>query len=174
MGETIAHAVLRLMSGLPGELTMLLISALPLTELRASIPVAMTLMADKWQWPWWKVYLLAVAGNMLPVPIILWFLGPVSAWLSRWRIFERFFNWLFERTRRKAGANVQKYRALGLAIFVAIPLPVTGAWTGAMAAFLFGIPRKLALPSIALGVCGAGAVVMLIVTGVFAALGFLL
>lgn len=174
MGESVAMAILRWMSGLPGELTMLLISALPLTELRASIPVAMTIMADSWHWPWWKVYLLAVAGNMLPVPFILWFLGPVSAWLSRWKLFDRFFKWLFERTRRKAGANVEKYRALGLAIFVAIPLPVTGAWTGAMAAFLFGIPRRLAIPSIALGVCAAGAVVMLIVTGVFAALGFLL
>lgn len=174
MGEQIALTFIRWLSGMPGEMVMLLISAVPLTELRASIPIAMTVMADSWNWPWWKVYLLAVAGNMIPVPLVLWFLGPVSGWLSRWKPFERFFTWLFERTRRKAGGKVQKYRALGLAIFVAIPLPVTGAWTGSVAAFLFGIPKRLALPSIALGVCVAGAVVTLIVTGVFAAFGFLL
>lgn len=174
MGEHIALAVIRWLSGIPGELVMLLISGVPVTELRASIPVAMTVMADSWRWPWWKVYALAVTGNMLPVPFILWFLGPVSAWLSRWRPFERFFTRLFERTRKRAGGKVQKYRALGLTLFVAVPLPITGAWTGSAAAFLFGIPKRMALASIALGVCIAGAVVTLIVTGVFAALGFLL
>lgn len=174
MGEQLALTFIRWLSGIPGELVMLVISAVPLTELRASIPIAMTVMADTWNWPWWKVYLLAVAGNMLPVPFILWFLGPVSRWLSRWKPFRRFFDWLFERTRTRAGEKVQKYRAMGLSVFVAIPLPVTGAWTGSVAAFLFGIPARLALPSIALGVAVAGAVVTLIVTGVFAALGFLL
>lgn len=174
MGETAALSVIRWLSGVPGELVMLLISGLPITELRGSIPVAMTVMADTWAWPWWKVYLLAVAGNMIPVPFILWFLDPVSRFLSRWKPFRAFFQWLFDRTRRKAGAKVLKYRALGLAVFVAIPLPVTGAWTGSVAAFLFGIPRRLALPAIALGVAAAGAVVTLIVSGVFAALGFLL
>ncbi len=174
MGEDVALAFIGWLSGIPGELVMLLISAVPLTELRASIPIAMTVMADAWGWPWWKIYILAVAGNMIPVPFVLWFLGPVSSWLSRWKPFARFFNWLFERTRRKAGDSVQKYRAMGLAVFVAIPLPVTGAWTGSVAAFVFGIPRRMAMLSIALGVCVAGAVVMLIVSGVFAALGFLL
>ncbi len=174
MGETAALSIIRWLSEVPGELVMLLISGIPVTELRGSIPVAMTVMADTWAWPWWKVYLLAVAGNMAPVPFILWFLEPVSGFLSRWKPFERFFRWLFDRTRRKVGDRVEKYRALGLAVFVAIPLPMTGAWTGSAAAFLFGIPRRLALPAIALGVVVAGAVVTLIVSGVFAALGFLL
>jgi len=174
VGEQIALEIISGLKSLPGELVLMLLSALPLTELRASIPVAYTVMADSWVWPWWKIYILAVVGNMLPVPFILMLLGPVSKWLSRWNLFRRFFNWLFERTRKKAGAHVEKYRALGLAVFVAIPLPVTGAWTGSVAAFVFGIPRKLALPSVLLGVLIAGAIVTLIMKGVLSGLSFLL
>ncbi len=174
MGEKIALEIIQMMKNTPGELVMMLLSALPLTELRASIPVAYTVMADKWCWPWWKIYLLAVAGNMLPVPFILMLLGPVSRWLSRWRLFDRFFTWLFERSRKRVSSHVEKYEALGLAAFVAIPLPVTGAWTGCVAAFVLDIPKKLAIPSILLGVMAAGAIITLIMNGVLTGLGFLL
>ena len=173
MGESLGSAILGVLSGIPGEVQMLLLSALPLTELRASIPLAYTVMSGAWAWPWWKIYLLAVLGNLIPVPFILWFLGPVSRFLSRWRPFERFFEGLFERARRRAGTSIEKYEALGLSVFVAIPLPVTGAWTGCVAAFLFGIPRRLAIPAIALGVMVAGALVTLIMNGLLAGLDFL-
>lgn len=167
--------LLALVAGVPSEVQMLFLSAVPLTELRASIPVAFVMSeSGSWAWPVWKVYLLAVVGNMAPVPLILWALGPVSGFLRRWRPLDRFFEWLFERTRRRAGEKIQRYRALGLAMFVAIPLPVTGAWTGSMAAFLFGIPARMAIPSILLGVAVAGAVVTLIMTGALAGLSFLL
>jgi uncharacterized membrane protein len=169
MGEWI----LAKLSFMPDWLQMLLLSAIPLTELRASIPIAFTLMKDAWGWSWWQIYALAVAGNMLPVPFILWFLDPVSRFLSRWGFFRRFFDGLFERARRRAGLSIEKYEALGLAVFVAIPLPMTGAWSGCVAAYLFGIPARLALPSILLGVAGAGAIVTLIMTGALAGLGFL-
>ncbi|HOF65980.1 MAG TPA: small multi-drug export protein [Candidatus Fermentibacter daniensis] len=159
---------------MPNWLQMLLLSAIPLTELRASIPLAFTLMKDAWGWNWWQIYLLAVAGNMLPVPFVLWLLGPVSRFLSRWRPFKRFFDWVFERARRRAGSAIEKYEALGLAVFVAIPLPMTGAWSGCAAAFLFGIPFRLALPSIALGVAVAGALVTLMMTGAIAGASFFL
>jgi uncharacterized membrane protein len=172
MGEHLAVSILEALGGIPQEIILVLLSALPVTELRASIPVAFTMMDPGW--PWWKIYGLAVMGNMLPVPFILMFLGPVSRWLSRWKLFERFFSWLFERTRKRAGSHVQRYRALGLAAFVAIPLPVTGAWTGSAAAFVFGIPVRLALFSIFLGVLAAGAIITLIVSGILSGLGFLL
>ena len=159
------------LSGIPGEIQMMVLSAFPLTELRGSIPIAF--LNVQWIWPWWKIYLLAVAGNMLPVPFILWFLGPVSRFLSRWKFFERFFNRLFESARRRAGTKIEKYEALGLTLFVAIPLPVTGAWTGCIAAFLFGIPGRIAIPSIALGVVIAGVIVTLIMSGTLAGIGFL-
>lgn len=169
MGELL----LRTLSGIPGEVQMMLLSAFPLTELRGSIPVAWTVMAQQWAWPWWKIYLLAVAGNLLPVPFILLFLGPASRFLSRWKPFERFFDRLFESARRRTGKKIQRYEALGLTLFVAIPLPVTGAWTGCVAAFIFGIPKRLAIPAIALGVMTAGALVTLVMSGALAGIGFL-
>ena len=169
MGETL----LEWLSGIPAEVQMMVLSAFPLTELRGSIPLAWTAMSGTWAWPWWKIYLLALAGNLLPVPFILWFLDPVSRFLRRWRIFDRFFSWLFDRTRRRAGRNIERYEALGLTIFVAIPLPVTGAWTGSLAAFLFGIPKRLAIPAIALGVAIAGLLVTLIMSGALAGIGFI-
>jgi uncharacterized membrane protein len=151
----------------------MVLSAFPLTELRGSIPLAYTVMSSSWAWPWWKIYLLAVAGNLLPVPFILWLLGPVSRLLRKWKPMDRFFEKLFERTRRRLGSKIEKYEALGLTVFVAIPLPVTGAWTGCVAAFIFGIPKRLAIPAIAAGVMIAGAVVTLIMTGTLAGINFL-
>jgi len=164
-------ALLGWLSGIPAEIQMIVLSAFPFTELRGSIPIAF--LNPHWIWPWWKIYLLAVVGNMLPVPFILWFLGPVSRFLSRWKFFETFFNKLFERARRRAGTKIEKYEALGLTIFVAIPLPVTGAWTGCVVAFLFGIPTRIAIPSIALGVATAGVIITLIMSGTLAGIGFL-
>jgi uncharacterized membrane protein len=94
---------------------------------------------------------------MIPVPLILWFLGPLSEWVSRWPSGRRLITWLFARTRRKS-AEIEKYETLGLMIFVAIPLPATGAWTGAMAAFLLGMSFRHAMGSIFLGVAIAGVI----------------
>ncbi|MBD3277550.1 MAG: ligand-binding protein SH3 [Candidatus Aegiribacteria sp.] len=169
MGETL----LNWLSGIPGEVQMMVLSAFPLTELRGSIPIAWTVMSDSWAWPWWKIYLLAVAGNMIPVPFLLWFLEPASRFLRRWKVFDTLFEKIFEKARKRAGEKIRKYEALGLTLFVAIPLPVTGAWTGSVAAFLFGIPKRLAIPAIALGVAIAGAVITLVMTGTLAGIGFI-
>jgi uncharacterized membrane protein len=140
--------------GLPGELVVLITSALPILELRGGIPVAMTLL----DFPWYYAFLLGVVGNMLPVPFILLFLNYVTRMLSKVRLFDRALNWLFERTRRR-GKIIQKYKRVGLVLFVAIPLPVTGAWTGALAAVIFGLKFKHAFMSILIGVLIAGVIV---------------
>ena len=80
--------------------------------------------------------------------------------MRRYKLWDRFFTWLFERTRRR-GRLVERFEALGLVLFVAVPLPVTGAWTGCVAAFIFKIPLKLALPAIISGIMIAGTVVTL-------------
>lgn len=129
------------------------ISTLPIVELRGAVPVGIV----AFEMPWWQVYLIAVAGNMLPIPFILLLLGPVSNFLMRFKIGKAFFDWLFARTRKKS-ASIEKYEALGLTIFVAIPLPVTGGWTGSMAAFLMGIPFWKAMLYILLGVMIAGVI----------------
>ena len=140
--------------GLSKELVVLIISALPIFELRGAIPVAITVF----HFPWYYALPLAIIGNLLPVPVILLFLNTISKWLSRIGLFARFFHWLFEHTRRR-GKIVERYGRIGLALFVAIPLPVTGAWTGSLAAVLFGLKFKHAFLSIFIGVCIAGIII---------------
>jgi uncharacterized membrane protein len=140
--------------GLSRTASVAVISTLPIVELRGAIPVGIV----AFDMPWWKVYLVAVLGNMLPIPFILLLLGPASNLFMRVPIGKRFLDWLFARTRRKS-AQIEKYEALGLTLFVAIPLPVTGGWTGAMAAFLMGISFWKSMLYILLGVMIAGVIV---------------
>lgn len=141
--------------GLSPELAVFITSMLPIIELRGALPMAINLFKI----PWFKAFLISYIGNLVPVPIILWLLGPIVRLLSRIRIFNKFFNWLFERTRRKGNKVIEKYEEIGLLAFVAIPLPGTGAWTGALIAFLFGLDFKKSLIVISLGVLIAGVIV---------------
>jgi len=135
----------------------------PIGELRASIPLGLTYLNQ----PWFLVFVISVIGNMVPPVFILWLFPKFSSWLmSHSKLMNRFLNWLFERTRKKARDKIEKYGDLALIIFVAIPLPNTGAWTGTLAAWLFGIPMKRALPNILYGVIIAGVIVTIITTGI--------
>ena len=140
--------------GFSRELVVLVISALPIIELRGALPVAINLF----HLPWHYSLPLAIIGNMVPVPIILLFLDAVTRILSKIGIFEKALDWLFERTRRR-GKIIERYKLIGLTLFVAIPLPFTGAWTGSLAAVLLGISFKHAFLSILIGVVIAGAIV---------------
>jgi uncharacterized membrane protein len=143
---------------LPEELWIFFTAALPVSELRGAIPLGL----KTFEMPVFKTYLISVAGNFFPVIPILIFLEPVSGYLRRFPKWERFFNWLYGRTKRRAEV-VQKYEALGLMLFVSIPLPITGAWTGCVAASVCGIRLKYALPAIFCGILLAGAVVTALV-----------
>ncbi len=130
-----------------------LTAALPISELRGAIPLGLFLGE-----PLWRVFLIAVIGNLLPIIPIYFLLEPVSNRLRKIPVFERFFAWLFERTRRKSDL-IEKYEFWGLLIFVGIPLPMTGAWTGCMAASLLKMRFKTAFWSVAGGVLMAAAIV---------------
>ncbi|MCK5577530.1 MAG: small multi-drug export protein, partial [Dehalococcoidales bacterium] len=140
--------------GLSKELVVFLIATLPIVELRGAIPVAINVL----DMPWYSAFVLAFLGNLLPVPFILLFLEAVTKVLNRLAFFKRLLDWLFERTRRR-GRILERYKRIGLVLFVAIPLPVTGAWTGSLMAVLFGMPFKYTFLSIAIGVAIAGAIV---------------
>lgn len=145
------------MGGFPPWLAVSIISMLPIFELRGGIPAGVALGM-----PVWKAAVIAVIANMLPIPFLLWFLDPFSRWLSRhFKVMDRFFTWLFARTRRKHSKDFERWEEFALMIFVAIPLPMTGAWSGAVAAFVFGIPNRVALPFIFFGVLIAAGVVTL-------------
>jgi len=146
------------------EIIILLTSMLPITELRATIPLALIV----YEMPVLLAFVLAIIGNLIPVILIIWFLNLLinKFLIHQIYIFNRFFSWLFERTQKKYSKKFERWRDLALVILVAIPLPFTGAWTGALAAFVFGIPIKRAFPLIALGVLIAGAIVTIITLGV--------
>jgi len=137
------------------------ISALPIVELRGAIPFAMGVIpsaVNSENLPWQRALPLAIAGNLIPVLFLLLFFGAVSRRLNRIGIFKRWLYWLERRTRRR-GKIVERYQRIGLALFVAIPLPVTGAWTGSLAAIIFRMRFRHALLSIFVGICIAGAIV---------------
>ena len=145
-------------------------SMIPIIELRGGIPLGMALSM-----PWWQSYLFAVIGNMLPVPFILLFVTKFIAWMSRSRLklFNKVGNWLTAKAEKNR-AKIEKYSFFGVCLFVAIPLPITGAWTGSLVASTIGMKFWKALLSCLLGVLIAGAIVTAISYGALAVFSFLL
>jgi len=129
-------------------------AAAPISELRGAIPLAILRL----DFEWYQALPLAILGNLLPVPFILLFIDRITQQLSRITFFERIITRVFAITRRR-GRLIQRYERIGLVLFVAIPFPITGAWTGSLAAVLFGLKLRHALLSIILGVIIAGGIV---------------
>lgn len=148
------NIILNWLKDLPQEYIVMIVAALPISELRGAIPLALY-----YGMPLNKAFWLSVLGNVSFIIPALFLFEPVSGALRKFKIWSRFFDWLFERTKKNSDA-IQKYEALGLAIFVAIPLPMTGAWSGVVAASLFKIRFRYAFIAIASGVIGAGLIVL--------------
>ena len=141
-------------SGFSAEVIVVIISALPVVELRGALPVAINLF----HLPWYQALYLAIIGNMLPVPLLLLFLESLAKVISRADTGKKLVDWVFKRTRQHMGL-IEKYERIGLMLFVAIPVPGTGAWTGSIAAFLCGLKFNRAFLSITCGVIICGAIV---------------
>lgn len=147
----------------PRELATLLIAMLPIGELRVSIPIALKV----YQLSAFSAFIWSILGNALVVALILLLLDPISRFLMRhFKIFNQFFNWLFARTRRKHSKRFEHWGTFALVTLVAIPLPFTGGWTGALAAFVFGVSFKRSFPIIFLGLLIAGAIVTAVTQGI--------
>ncbi len=136
------------------ELITFIISMFPIVELRGAIPVGVMFGIESW-----KLYILAVLGNVLPIPFILWLGRPIVNYCLNSRFFKRFGQWLQNKVDKNSD-KIVKYGTWGLMIFVAIPLPGTGAWTGALAAALLDIRIKRAIPAILAGVMIAGIIML--------------
>ena len=163
MGEIISKFFLEIVGE---ELCVFFCSMLPIIELRGAIPLAFGLGL-----PWWQAYLIAVLGNLLPVPFILLLINVVIKWManSKVKFFNKFANFLLAKVEKNR-ERIEKYSFWGLCLFIAIPLPVTGAWTGSLVAAVVGMKPWKAFVSALLGVLLAGAIVTLIVYG---GIGFL-
>jgi uncharacterized membrane protein len=152
------------------QLYTVIIAALPISELRGAIPLAVGV----YKLPVIEAYFWAVLGNMIPIFFLLWFWPTLAQILMRrFKFFDKLFNWVFERTKRRTDKKFQRYGQAALVILVAIPLPITGAWTGSVAAFLFGIPYWRSLGLIFVGVLIAGIIVTLLTSTGITLLNFI-
>lgn len=140
-------------------------SMIPIIELRGAIPLGAALGM-----PWWLNYICAVVGNMIPIPFILLFIRKFIAWMtaSRVKFFNKIGGWL-TRKAEKNREKIEKYSFWGVCLFVAIPLPVTGAWTGSLVAAMIDMKFWKALLSCLFGVMIAGVIMTLASYGVVAA-----
>lgn len=145
-----------------GEFTLtMLVSMIPVVELRGGIPFGVAAGL-----PVWAAFLAAMIGNLIPVPFIIVYIRRILQW-TRKKLPR--LNSLVDALERKAhlkGRRVTKYKYLGLAIFVAIPLPGTGAWTGSLAAAFLDMPLRRAIPSVIAGVVVAGLAISILTYGV--------
>jgi len=138
-------------------LAVLFIAASPISELRGSIPVAVF----GFHFPWYYAFSFSIIGNLLPVPFLLYFLNTIIHKRSKVKILDRILGWL-SNNARKRGKIIERYQRIGLVLLVAIPLPITGAWTACFSAVILGLKFKYAMVSISIGVLFAG----IIVTGI--------
>lgn len=143
------------------EACTVLVATLPIFELRLAIPLGVL----KFNLPLIKVYFLALAGNLLPVLPLLLFFKYFFHKLEKIKGLGKLFSWWFKSVHKRSKV-VRKWGFWGLILFVAIPLPITGAWTGTVAATLFEIKTRRAFLAILLGVSIAGVIVSLVVSGV--------
>lgn len=140
------------------ELCVFFCSMLPIIECRGAVPLGWGLGL-----PWWQTVLFSVAGNMLPVPFILLFIRAILRWManSRVKFLQRVADWLGRKVEKHKG-TIEKYSYWGVAIFIAIPLPGTGAWTGTLIAAVLGLEPKKSFFAAVLGVLGATAIMMVL------------
>ena len=142
-------------------LTTMAVSMVPVIELRGGIPFGVAVLGLSAQ----EALSAAVIGNLLPVPFVLLFMNKILAYLKTTKWGNKLAHKIEKKGESKK-AQVLKYRSLGLCIFVAIPLPGTGAWTGALVAAMLGMSIKKAMPPIIFGVCIAAVIVTVLTYGV--------
>lgn len=153
------------------------ISMVPLVEIRGSIPYALTQMELGYDMNLFWVCVIAILGNMLPVPFIYFFARKVLEWGKDKKVIGKFFTWCLDKGH-KGGAKLEEKAGKGLYwalfLFIGIPLPGTGAWTGTLAASILDMDFKKSILAAVGGVILAGVIVGLICSGVLGALSFLL
>ena len=160
MTDSLVRMITDTFSGtLPKELIVFIISMIPILELRGSILAAGFLKME-----FLSTFIIAVIGNMLPIPFILMFIDKIFAWLKKTRLKN-----VVEKLENKAMSKsdqITKYGRWGLLLFVGIPLPGTGAWTGALIASMLRMKKRESLPFILLGVILAGLIMSLLAFGI--------
>ena len=158
--EHLVEFFIDLFGGISKDVIIFIISLMPILELRGGL-LAATLLDIEYI----RALVICILGNVLPIPIVLLFLRYVLEILSKWNVTKKIVTWL----EKKVEANreqIDKYGYWGLVIFVGIPLPGTGAWTGALLAVMLGLNRKKSFVCILLGVLMAAAIMSVLSYGI--------
>lgn len=150
--------MLDLIASLPPQFHVLVVAVLPVVELRGAIPLGIHLGL-----PPLEALALALAGNLAPIPILYYVLLPAVAYLKRTRAFRQAVTMYVARSERES-QRIKRYGLVGLALFVAIPFPATGAWTGCLIALLLGYSLRQTMAALGLGTLAAGVVVTALVS----------
>lgn len=140
----------------PSEVIIFIVSMIPILELRGGILAASLLGIEMYKAVW-----ICILGNLVPIPFILLFIKAILNWMKKINCFKKFVEWL-ERKSMSKSDRIQKYEFIGLVLFVGIPLPGTGAWTGALIASLLEIKTKKAFAAICCGLVMATAIMCFI------------
>ena len=162
MVETIVTSLVEfLQNTIPPQLVAFAISLCPILELRGGMIAARLLGL-----PFIQAFIICYVANMIPIPFILLFIKKIFAWMRKFPKFAKIVDKMEERSEKKKG-TIEKYKEWGLLLFVAIPLPGTGGWTGSLIAALLDLRIKKCLPIVSLGVFIAGLIMSLITYGIF-------
>lgn len=158
MTNTLIHGIINALSGsVSKEVIVFLISMIPILELRGALLVAGPILGVKVS----TAIPLCIIGNIIPVPFILLLITPVFKWMKGTKTFKPLVDKLENKAMSKKD-QIEKYEFWGLVLFVGIPLPGTGAWTGALVASLLGIDWKKAFGAIVVGVCMASVIMYIL------------
>lgn len=154
-----------------GYILTFLISMIPVIELRGAIPVAVF----SFHLTYVEAFVISFVGNILPVYFIVKYIRPIFDLLGKIKIFKKFIDWVTERANKNIAKNkrLQTATLFGLYIFVAIPLPGTGAWTGSLIANFLEIPPKKAIPPIIAGVFTAGVIILALTAAAHGGINYL-
>lgn len=160
MAESLVNFFIKIFSFINKDILVFIISMMPILELRGGLIAASILKI-----PFVKALIICLIGNILPIPFILFFLNYVFDLLSKWKVTKKLVDWIKKRTLSKKD-TLEKYGYLGILLFVGIPLPGTGMWTGSMLVVFLGMNKKKAIPYIILGILLASVIMSIVSYGV--------
>ena len=158
--ESLVHFFIELFGDLNKETVIFVISLMPILELRGGLLAATLLHVD-----FFKALAICITGNVLPIPIILIFLEKILKLFEKWKVTKKIVTWLEKKVDSKR-SQIDKYGYLGLILFVGIPLPGTGAWTGSLLAIMLGLNKKKSFICILIGVLLAAVIMSIVSYGI--------
>ncbi len=162
--EGLVHILIDIFGGINKDVVIFIISLLPILELRGGM-IAATLLHI----PYLRAFVICIIGNILPIPLVLLFLEKIFEIMGKWKVTKKIVDWLIKKGNSKR-SQIDKYGYLGLILFVGIPLPGTGAWTGSLVAILLGLDKKKSFLCICIGVLLASIIMSIFSYGILGSL----